>query len=94
MISLLIADILKEAGLAPHALNVLPLPSAEDSARLVKDPRIAMVSLPAAAGWGGRSPASAGAELKRFNMELGGGGGIIGYGRSAIRARSVWLPPG
>ena len=77
VISLLIADILKEAGLAPHALNVLPLPSAEDSARLVKDPRIAMVSFTGSSRVGRQIAGICGAELKRFNMELGGKNPLI-----------------
>ncbi len=77
VISLLTAEILKEAGLPDHVLNVTPVETAEASGRLVNDPRVAMVSFTGSSRVGRRIAMDCAGNLKRYNMELGGKNPLI-----------------
>lgn len=72
--TLLLAQIVQEAGWPAGALNVLPL-SNEDAGVLVTDPRLKMLSFTGSAvvGWELKKRAA----RKRVTLELGGNAGVI-----------------
>ena len=72
--SLLLADILKQAGLPEGALSVLHCPVAL-AERMVRDERIAMVSFTGSARVGWQLKALAG--RKKVSLELGGNAAVI-----------------
>ncbi|MEO5798986.1 MAG: aldehyde dehydrogenase family protein [Gemmatimonadales bacterium] len=72
--TLLLAEILADAGYPPGALSVLPC-SVEDAAPLLDDPRVRLISFTGSArvGWMIRERAS----MKRVALELGGNAAVI-----------------
>jgi glyceraldehyde-3-phosphate dehydrogenase (NADP+) len=72
--SLLLADIMQEAGLTPGALNVVPCEN-DVAELLVKDDRVKMLSFTgsAAVGWHLKSLVP----KKKVTLELGGNGSVI-----------------
>jgi glyceraldehyde-3-phosphate dehydrogenase (NADP+) len=72
--SLLLADIVQQAGWPDGALSVLPLSNA-DAEGLVTDPRLKMLSFTGSAAVGWELKRKAG--KKRVALELGGNGGVI-----------------
>jgi acyl-CoA reductase-like NAD-dependent aldehyde dehydrogenase len=74
LISLLLAELVEQAGWPAGALNVLPL-SSHDAEPLVADDRLKMLTFTgsAAVGWDLKKKAG----KKRLTLELGGNGGVI-----------------
>jgi len=72
--SLLLAELVEQAGWPAGALNVLPL-SSRDAERLIGDERLRMLSFTgsAAVGWDLKKKAG----KKRVTLELGGNAGVI-----------------
>ena len=72
--SLLLAELVEQAGWPAGALNVLPL-SSRDAERMVADDRLKMLSFTgsAAVGWDLKKKAG----KKRVTLELGGNAGVI-----------------
>ena len=75
--TLMLAQVVQEAGWPDGALNVLPL-SNEDAGLLVSDPRLKLLSFTgsAAVGWELKKRAA----KKRVVLELGGNAGVIVHG--------------
>ena len=69
---LLFADLLREAGLPPGALNVVPGPGAVVGAALAEHPGIDKISFTGETGTGKAILRAAAGTVKRVSMELGG----------------------
>jgi acyl-CoA reductase-like NAD-dependent aldehyde dehydrogenase len=74
MCSFMLAEIVEKAGLAPGALNVLPLANSE-AERLVADDRLKLLSFTGSGPVGWSLKAKSG--KKRVVLELGGNAGVI-----------------
>ena len=72
--SLLLAEVVQQAGWPDGALNILPL-SNEDASLLVTDDRIKMISFTGSAAVGWQIKKNAG--KKKVILELGGNAGVI-----------------
>jgi acyl-CoA reductase-like NAD-dependent aldehyde dehydrogenase len=79
--SLLLAEVIQQAGWPDGGFNVVPL-SNEDSALLVRDDRIKLISFTGsvAAGWAIKADAG----KKRVILELGGNSGVIVHSDSDL----------
>jgi aldehyde dehydrogenase (NAD+) len=69
---LILAECFEQAGLPPGVLNVVPGPADVVGARLVADPRVRMVTFTGSGRVGRLLAAQAGAQMKRFTLEMGG----------------------
>jgi acyl-CoA reductase-like NAD-dependent aldehyde dehydrogenase len=81
--SLLLAEVVEQAGLPDGAFNVLPL-SNEDAGLLITDERIKLISFTGSApvGWEIKSRAG----KKKVVLELGGNAGVIVHGDADLAA--------
>jgi aldehyde dehydrogenase (NAD+) len=73
--AIMVTELLYEAGLPPHMLSVVLGPTTEVAERLVKDPRVELVSFTGSVAVGKRIAAAAG--YKKVILELGGNDPII-----------------
>ncbi|KRG69789.1 NAD-dependent succinate-semialdehyde dehydrogenase [Pseudoxanthomonas dokdonensis] len=71
-----IADVLREAGLPPGVLGVLHIDN-DQAAEVIRDPRVAAVTLTGSERAGRSVAANAGQQLKKSVMELGGSDAFI-----------------
>jgi aldehyde dehydrogenase (NAD+) len=69
---LVMAECFEQAGLPPGVLNVVPGPAELVGTALVNDPRVRMVTFTGSARVGRLLAAQAGAQMKRFTLEMGG----------------------
>lgn len=69
---LVMAECFEEAGVPPGVFNVIPGPAEMVGTKLVEDPRVRMVTFTGSGRVGRLLAAQAGAQMKRFCLEMGG----------------------
>lgn len=69
---LIMAECFQQAGLPAGVFNVVPGPAELVGSRLVADPRVRMVTFTGSGRVGRLLAAQAGAQMKRFTLEMGG----------------------
>jgi acyl-CoA reductase-like NAD-dependent aldehyde dehydrogenase len=69
---LVMAECFEQAGLPPGVFNVVPGPAEMVGTKLVSDPRVRMITFTGSARVGRLLGAQAGAQMKRFTLEMGG----------------------
>lgn len=69
---LIMAECFEQAGLPPGVFNVIPGPAEVVGTTLVADPRVRMVTFTGSGRVGRLLAAQAGAQMKRFTLEMGG----------------------
>lgn len=74
---LVMAECFEQAGIPPGVFNVVPGPAETVGARLVEDPRVRMITFTGSGRVGRMLAAQAGAQMKRFTLEMGGKNPIV-----------------
>lgn len=69
---LVMAECFEQAGLPPGVFNVVPGPAEVVGSALVADPRVRMITFTGSGRVGRLLAAQAGAQMKRFTLEMGG----------------------
>ena len=69
---LIMAECFEQAGVPPGVFNVIPGPAEIVGTKLVADPRVRMVTFTGSGRVGRLLAAQAGAQMKRFTLEMGG----------------------
>ncbi len=74
---LVMAECFEQAGIPPGVFNVIPGPAELVGKKLVEDPRVRMVTFTGSGRVGRMLAAQAGAQMKRFTLEMGGKNPIV-----------------
>jgi acyl-CoA reductase-like NAD-dependent aldehyde dehydrogenase len=91
--ALMLADLLREAGLPDGALSVLPGPGSTTAAALVSDPRVAKVSFTGSTEVGIKVMQAAAEHIARVSLELGGKSANVIFADADLEPcieKSIW----
>lgn len=84
--SLLLGPLAQEAGIPDGVLNILAGPGRTIGSALVKDPRVAMISLTGDTATGRQIMQEAGSRVKRLHLELGGKAPMLVFSDADLEA--------
>lgn len=81
---LVMAECFEQAGLPPGVFNVVPGPAEVVGSQLVADPRVRMITFTGSGRVGRLLAAQAGAQMKRFTLEMGGKNPLVVLADAAL----------